>query len=353
MKTGDLYSNGTVGLTAFLVAPRFRLLRHILFITICLAYMVYGAVFYRPFISDNKVLIAVWLFLFVFNIGPAYVNACYLMPGYLFEHRYTTYVLYLSGLIVLMVLSLEAAVYYLDRFHQSGQFLTTVLSLKVFIPLSLACPMAVIFFCRWHIYRWHISQLENSTVLSELEQLKKQINPHFLFNMLNNANVLVKTDIVQASVILEKLKDLLQYQLIDGAENEVLLMDDVQFLTDFLNLEKIRRDHFEFTVTTEGPLEEITIPPLLFILFVENAVKHNPDNDSLSYVYLIFRVNDHVLNFRCVNSKPAETGRNAGPGGLGLKNVRRRLELLYGDRFSLDIKDEYGIFQVDLAIKLI
>lgn len=351
MKTDQTYPRNPAGLTAFLTAPRFRYLRHFLFLSVCLAYMVYGAVFYRTFIPDNRTLAVVWIFLFVFNAGPGYVNIYYLMPKYLFEYRYKTYMVYLLGLVAIMALSLEAAVYYLRQFHQSGQFLTTVLSLKVFIPLCIACPMAVVFFRRWHVYRLRISQLENSTMQSELEQLKKQINPHFLFNMLNNANVLVKTDALQASVVLEKLKDLLQYQLTGGAQNEVLLTDDIRFLTDFLNLEKIRRDSFEFTVATENIPDNMYIPPLLFIPFVENAVKHNPDCGNLTYVHLSFHVDGNQLHFGCTNSKPVETVKHSEPGGLGLKNIKRRLDLLYGDKYSIEITDKPGIFEVKLIIE--
>lgn len=160
-------------------------------------------------------------------------------------------------------------------------------------------------FRRWIISGRKISELENTTMQTELQQLKNQINPHFLFNMLNNANILVKEDPDEASQILGKLNDLLRYQFNDSTRKEVSLNADIQFLTSFLELEKVRRDHFEYLVSKEGDMNHVCVPPLLFIPFVENAVKHNPDSDNLSYVHIYFTLHDHELSFRCENSKPS------------------------------------------------
>lgn len=130
--------------------------------------------------------------------------------------------------------------------------------------------------------------MEKATKQAELQQLKKQINPHFLFNMLNNANILVKDAPDEASQILEKLDNLLRYQLNDSTRREVFLTADIQFLTSFLELEKVRRDHFEYTIFQEGNMENICIPPLLFIPFVENAVKHNLDSRQFILCSLVF-----------------------------------------------------------------
>ncbi len=343
--------NNFEGLPGFLTDRRYRLLGHFIFVVAYLAYIVYCAAFYRPFIPDTLVSIAVWGWFLVFNIGLAYLNIYFLMPRYLYRRRYTTYAFCLIGFIVLMALSLAGVNYLLDALYQSGQFLSTLQSLRVLIPLSFACPMTVVLYHRWYTNGMRINKLENVTMQSELEQLKKQINPHFLFNMLNNAMVLVKTDSREASQVLVKLKDLLNYQLTDSAKDEVLLVNDIHFLNDFLNLEKIRRDHFDFTVTVEGDMDGVLVPPLLFIPFVENAVKHNPESDDyLPYVHIRFQLVDEKLHFTCVNSKPGVAQENDAHGGLGLANVRRRLSLLYPGEHSLDIDSGADRFQVDLQM---
>ncbi len=339
------------GLPGFLTDRRYRIFGHILFVAVYLVYTVYCAVFYRPFIPNIPVSIAVWSWFLFFNIGLAYLNIYFLMPRYLYRRRYTTYAVYLFGLIVLMTLSLAGVGRLLDTLYQSGQFLTTLQSLRILVPLSFACPMAVVLYRHWYIHGIRINQLENVTMQSELEQLKKQINPHFLFNMLNNAMVLVKTDSREASRVLVKLKDLLNYQLTDSAKDEVLLTDDIRFLNDFLNLEKIRRDRFDFIIRVEGDTDGMLVPPLLFIPFVENAIKHNPHSDEyLSYVHLHFHLDGRKLYFTCVNSKPAVAQENDVHGGLGLANVSRRLSLLYPGEHSLEIDATPVQFRISLQI---
>jgi LytS/YehU family sensor histidine kinase len=132
----------------------------------------------------------------------------------------------------------------------------------------------------------------------------------------------------------------------------VLLGNDIRFLTDFLNLEKIRRDRFEFNISVEDNVENNYVPPLLFIPFVENAVKHSNDAAKMSYIHLNFRKIDDTLHFACHNSKPLKPRKKNGFSGLGLINVRRRLKLLYDEHYSLDIQEDETTYTVQLTIKL-
>jgi sensor histidine kinase YesM len=194
-------------------------------------------------------------------------------------------------------------------------------------------------------------QLKVQAKKLQSEQLKNQINPHFLFNTLNNAHVLTRRDPLKAAQVLIKLSDLLKYQLYDSAGNRVVLTADIQFLKDFLDLEKIRRDQFDYSVAQEGNLSGLLVAPLLFIIFVENAVKHNIDAEGESFVHLRFGLEGDELCFSCINSKP-ERAAHSEVGGLGLLNVKRRLELLYPEQHSLFIVDGNDIFTVNLKIKL-
>ena len=198
----------------------------------------------------------------------------------------------------------------------------------------------------------YIVQLEAAKMKAELEQLQNQVNPHFLFNMLNNILVLIHENAQEAAVILNKLSDMLKYQFRDSAKKEVRLTDDIHFLTDFLNLEKIRRDHFEFTVSAESNVEGLFVPPLLFIPFVENAVKHSADAVNLSYIRLRFKTAHNMLHFTCENSKPLTPQKKNEFSGLGLSNIKRRLELLYSERHSLHIADDQTSYTVQLSINI-
>jgi len=211
---------------------------------------------------------------------------------------------------------------------------------------------ALLLFKYWIGYSQRIDELASSTLQSELKFLKKQINPHFLFNMLNNANVLIKKNPEEASRVLFKLEDMLRYQINDSAKEQVLLSSEIHFLNDFLNLEKVRRDKFEYVISKEGDISEVWLPPLLFIPFVENAVKHNVDSENSSYVYLGFKVWDKQLEFQCINSKPKIALQKNEVGGLGLKNIKRRLELLFPERYTLEIEESEISYTVYLHLIL-
>ena len=127
---------------------------------------------------------------------------------------------------------------------------------------------------------------------------------------------------------------------------------DIHFLNDYLNLEKVRRDHFDYNITEEGNIDGIQLPALLFIPFVENAVKHNFDSEHPSYVHLFFKVDDNQLEFLCENSKPAIATGKSRVGGIGLTNIRRRLELLYIGRYLLEVSETANKYVVNLKLNL-
>jgi LytS/YehU family sensor histidine kinase len=217
--------------------------------------------------------------------------------------------------------------------------------------MLIIASAAVKLFQQWIADAQLIYDLELAKTNAELEQLKNQINPHFLFNMLNNANVLIEDDPKKASQVLMKLSDLLRYQLYDSSRDKVLLTSEIHFLEDFLNLEKVRRDNFNFLISKEGELSGVQVPPLLFISFVENAVKHNNDSTKLSYVNLFFDVRHTELFFKCINSKPVVKAVNKS-GGLGLDNIKRRLELLFPSLHDLKIEDNPETYCATLTLKL-
>jgi LytS/YehU family sensor histidine kinase len=166
--------------------------------------------------------------------------------------------------------------------------------------------------------------------------------------MLNNANIMAGEDVEKSSYILTKLDDLLHYQVNEGLKKTVRLKDDIEFISDYLELEKIRRDNFIYNIHIEGNTN-IDVPPLLFIPFVENAVKHNPENDS--YVEIIFRITGNNLYFECKNPK-AKLHRVREEGGIGLVNMRKRPELLFEKDYSLNLKDEKEVYTVILECRI-
>lgn len=296
----------------------------------------------------------------VLFMSPTYINLHILIPRLLVKNKIT---LYCFGLLASVLISLLVYLLVVNYLYDEYGVSTDIIKNKV--PYSFVNVMYAIIvigmitlgttsielFRQWINYDKQITELEKMTMQTELQQLKNQVNPHFLFNMLNSANILVKDDPDEASRLLTKLDDMLRYQLNDSTRQEVFLSSDIHFLTSFLELEKMRRDRFEYLISKEGDVNNVKIPPLLFIPFVENAVKHNTDSENLSYIYLDFRVGLGQLEFTCENSKPTIPARKES-GGLGLANIRRRLDLLYGENYSIKINETETKYSVYLLLKL-
>jgi sensor histidine kinase YesM len=331
----------------FLISPELKAYRHIILVVfISLALYNMDPRFVEPFGTISK-FVAFILFFTLF-----YTNMYIFVPHFLFQNKYVKYGLAVSALIGLYALIYIIGWQYLTPFLRPDQKaeIFSIIPFSFVILILISASSAVKLFQKSIQDNIHIHELLRSKTISELEQLKNQINPHFLFNMLNNANVLTKKDPHKASEVLMKLSDLLRYQLYDSAREKVFLTSDIRFLEDFLNLEKVRRDSFEFLISKEGNLNNVQVPPLLFITFVENAVKHNNDADNLSYVHVFFEIHNNVLTFKCINSKPTLKAINNANGGLGLANIRRRLELLFPNSHSLDIEDRQNTYAVTLKL---
>lgn len=333
----------------FFISSKHRLYRHLLLI-IFISLVLYNgkALFIEPALSYSRIA-SLLLFLLLF-----YTNMYLLVPKLLFKNKYAAYTLSVVAIIAILALTYLAGWYLLDpyvRLDVKKEELN-LLSFSFIIVVLISASSAIKIFQRSISDSQRIDELEKTTLKSEMEQLKNQINPHFLFNMLNNANVLTQKDPSKASQVLMKLSDLLRYQLYDSARTSVLLTADIHFLEDLLNLEKIRRDNFEFFVAKQGELSGIQIAPLLLITFVENAIKHNMDAEKQSYVNLYFDVQNDKLHFKCINSKPRIVVTKRRSGGLGLANVKRRLELIYPAKHTLQTEDNTDTYSVNLTIRL-
>lgn len=337
----------------FLINPQSSIFRHIvLLLVVATIALQLSSVEY---FSGSKIYAVGQFFLF---IGVVYLNIYVLTPNLLFKNRLSQYVLSIVAAIILVICLIILLQYITviakDENYQLRQplFLSILNAVSIFISLGLIVvgTSAILLFKQWIRHEQRITELENITAKSEIEQLKNQINPHFLFNMLNNANELSKENPNEAAQIIFKLNDLLKYQLNGSLKNEISLSGDIQFLTDLLKLEKIRRDDFDFIILTDGDINSTVIPPLLFIPFVENALKHG--NGKESYIHLYFKVENGGIDFTCINSKPPTIRKNEDKvGGLGLANIKRRLKLLYGQSHTLEIIEDETIYTIKLYLK--
>lgn len=187
---------------------------------------------------------------------------------------------------------------------------------------------------------------------SELSLLKSQINPHFLFNVLNSIYALSLKKSDKTPEIVLKLSDILRYMLYETKLEKVALEKEIDMIENYIEIEKIRiGDQQEMSLEIRGSYDSYIIAPVVLIPFVENAVKHGLDSMSENaFVHIRIQIENGVLQFTCINNfKESKTVR---PGGIGLENVQKRLELIYPDKHSLQIKNENAIFTITLNITL-
>jgi len=199
-------------------------------------------------------------------------------------------------------------------------------------------------------------ELQSQTLQSELKFLKSQINPHFLFNTLNSLYALTLKKSDQAPEIVLKLSEMMRYMLYECNEREVPLSKEINYLKNYLELEKIRQGKkMEINFAMDGEVDHQKIAPLMFIPFVENSFKHGISNQiSAGYVNIFLEINKNEVNITIENSKTASMPSPSGKksGGIGLVNVKRRLDLLYPDKYDLNIDEDPNTYTVKLCIDL-
>jgi two-component system LytT family sensor kinase len=199
-----------------------------------------------------------------------------------------------------------------------------------------------------------LAEITKERAEAELKFLKSQINPHFLFNSLNSVYFLIDKSNREAREALHKFSDMLRYQLYECGGEKIGIEKELMYLQDYVDLQKLRKDEqYKVNFCCAQDVKGFSIEPLLLIPFVENSFKHlsHFSNGKLNEVNIdISRSNGHFF-FSVDNTVDRSTNVNTGPaGGIGLLNVKRRLELLYPDRHELDVKEDDGWFKVKLVI---
>lgn len=206
---------------------------------------------------------------------------------------------------------------------------------------------------------WHLKQLENEQLTkektnAELQLLKAQIHPHFLFNTLNNIYSFTLSKSSFASELVQKLSDMLHYMITDCDNVLVPVEKEIQLLKDYIGLEKVRYgDRLDIQMHINDDCKNCMIVPLLMIPFVENSFKHGASiMRGKQWMHLIININENNLELNISNSKPLQPNTNKNKNGIGLLNVQKRLELLYPDKHQLNINSTDNTFSVLLKIEL-
>ncbi|MGY3215320.1 sensor histidine kinase [Mucilaginibacter sp. HD30] len=291
------------------------------------------------------------------NISLFYINYLILIPRFLDRKSYAVYAM----AVLIVVIGYGLAKYGVGRIFPNdvllrnsnniigfwSYFISTAITSLMFIFLSIVLKFSIAWFSNDRIQR----DLENQRLTAELAFLKSQINPHFLFNSLNSIYSLAyqKSDNTPGAIL--KLSEIMRYMLYESNDNKVALEKELQYLQNYIDLQKIRFGKSAFIdFKIEGEVGDQRIVPLLLIAFIENAFKHGVANDAATAIQLLIRIDATSLYFFIRNKKHANN-RDA-VGGIGLSNVKRRLDLLYPRKYSLEIRDEIDTYTCELSLVL-
>ncbi|RLD70639.1 MAG: histidine kinase [Bacteroidetes bacterium] len=206
----------------------------------------------------------------------------------------------------------------------------------------------------WYHNQQLKSELENKNKTSELALLKSQVNPHFLFNTLNNIDSLVAIDQEKASDAIIKLSDIMRYMLYDTATDKVFLEKEINYLQSYIALQGLRFQNPEVVqFNISGSCSNFHIAPMLLIPFVENAFKHGKKTMNGAIIISLVCVPEKLV-FTVSNKYDVPMLQQKDKTkGIGLSNVKRRLDLLYPDKYVLDINGDDGKYEVKLQIRMV
>jgi two-component system, LytTR family, sensor kinase len=330
--------------------PRYRPIQHLLFWIVMYAphWTAYLGITREP---PSLELLPVYLFSMAIDISSVYFNLYYLIPKFFITRQYWAYILVtflllifnsIIGPALLQYYVSKGKMYMPDPYGSVESFVMTFNLTMAAVGLNIIK--------RFLVSQARLKELETSSLKTELAFLKHQINPHFLFNSLNNIYVQSRTNHTDASDSILQLSDLLRYQLYDCGKEKVNLEAEVDYLQNYLKIDRMRKNKASVDFDVDGSPANIKVAPFLFIPFVENALKHGITMNNETKIRIRFRISAEQVIFEIENTKPEQSLSHTVKGGIGIANISRRLDLLYPGKYRLDIDNERSAYKVRLSI---
>jgi len=207
----------------------------------------------------------------------------------------------------------------------------------------------------WYHHQHRSLQLLKENTEAQLQLLTAQVHPHFLFNTLNNIYSKTQIESPGGSKMIMSLSDMLRYILYEGQKSLVPLKQELTMITEYINLEKIRYGNkLDVHMLTPDKADDIYIAPLLLLPFVENCFKHGASNMLQNpWINLTLEIRETTLVMKLMNGKARLHESRQEKHGIGISNVRKRLELLYQDKYDLNVREDEEVFVVDLKVDLV
>lgn len=331
-----------------------RILRHVSF---WVAWYVYEVMLFLY--NNSNVQNTFWLTLKVrclklLVISPIGIIQCYiivywLIPVFLLRKKY---IVFICSVIFFSV----AVIFFVDLLtYKRFDFLSVWVGIVSYI--GRAVPIPLVFIMIKMLKTWYLKEKEKDSLLkenanAELQLLKAQVHPHFLFNTLNNIYFFILTNTKKAQGLVKKLEKILQYMITECEQPVVPLSSEINMINDYFELEKVRYDDLDIELKITGDYANKMIAPLLMIPFIENSFKHGTSKMLRDpWIKLFIQADEDMLHFILANSKPPDKIVNAN-GGIGLSNVKKRLQLLYPENHYLQIEATEHTFTVNMQIPL-
>jgi two-component system, LytTR family, sensor kinase len=279
-------------------------------------------------------------------------NNALLIPYLLEKKRFSGYITGLIGLILLFTFFINHYNLFIHHvlFHDAPIETSSGFWDNFVYGLCCSVITSMLYITqKWSEQQEQVKNSQINQLQTELKYLRSQINPHFLFNGLNTVYGYIDIGNRRARDMMVQFSDLLRYNLYEADVDMIELEKEVKYLKNYVALQKARsNDNMEVTLNVNYQNASVKIAPLIFMAFVENAFKHASRGDNVINS-IIIGLNEEAgrIDFTCNNSYDEA---EPAPGGIGMNNAVRRLELLYKDRYQLDIKKELNIFQVHLTL---
>ena len=317
-----------------------RPLQHIFFWVVILIFQVTRS---NPdgFVESYRSLIPIILEHFTMLpilIAASYFTADYVFPKFFYTKRYVSFFIIMGASCLFFVLLMRAYLFYLffpefykDINNSHPSFFSFNISQHIFyIYSTVAIVVMMKYVRRINKIEDQRRMLEKQNITSELALLRSQVSPHFLFNTLNNINALTTKDAQKTYQSVIKLSEIMRYMLQEVKNDEILLVKEIEYLNSYIGLLQLRVDDNKFIqFNIDGPVENVMIAPMLFVPLVENAFKHGRKDVESPGVTVNIWVKNQTLTFEVVNYIKNGSIKVDTTSGIGIPNLRRRLELLY------------------------
>lgn len=346
--------------------PGYRLGRHFLFWFVCWLFM--GFIYGFMAISENQTEHITLSYFEALLYLPQHMLLSYglmyfILPGYITKERYWSaigitlililIVAFMSPLIVRFVINPIRGSLSIPLRSQHGIFFSLMAGLRGSMTVA-GFAVAIKLVKLWYQKKTDNERLEKENLRAELEILKGQLHPHFMFNTLNSiySLALKKSDHTAEAII--KLSNLLRFILTECNSSTIELQKEIEVLSNYIELEKARfGKRLDISMNVSGDLQKTEVPPLLLIPFIENSFKHGANEmTDLAWISLDLHVALPHLTFKLINGKPAENPKAKDSFMVGLVNVQRRLQLLYPNGHELRISEDPDTYVVVLVIQL-